>query len=218
MGKRKRIRETIRARGTTLSLEQSRKQSLSLSLHQLQTTVSKVNYDEIEYLKEYDIDFDIIDSGEKVKSGLPTEDTISFEEVEFDKDTRLSRILNFKDNYIITVYKDNSGIYKCYFEPPHWMVAKIKPEHKQVLNAIIRIIQRIADTFEFTHQLLLADPKNELEKIIGKLTQKEFVELLNGKDKILNDGDLSLIKNNVWLVWDDMSLPLTALFEKKNKE
>ncbi|MBT3281590.1 hypothetical protein HOE91_03570 [archaeon] len=210
----KHTRSHKRTRKTKLSHAQIRKQLLSLSFNQIRSKISKIDQDEVEYLNENDIDMEVADDGYIDETDRFGEDLIFNEMTKLDATERKTNFLDLTNNYIITVYSNNHGNYKCYFEPPLWMTNRVSTEYKQVLNGMIRIIQRIADTFEISHQKFLADPIKYFEWNFKKTNQKEFVRKLNESEKILDEGDLSLIKKYVWFVWDDLCLPLSALFMK----
>ena len=185
----------------------SQQHYLNLSLHNLKNTVQIKTPGENEYLKEYDIDLDIKDSGETVYSEERTEDPVCL----------TKELLDLKENYILTIGQLETEEYYCYFEPPRWMTSRVGKEYKEVLNGMIRIIIKIADTVETSYQLLLANPTNELPFLQNKLTQKSFVSQLNSGEELLTEGDFSKLKNKVWLVWDDKCMSLAVIFKNTKK-
>ena len=198
-----------------LSYAQIRKQFLKLSLKQTRKIVLSVTNDEVgEPLDEYDLDFDQPDDGEIGVSEDYTDDQIFMDEYVYQEKKHSAHFLNFNDNFIISVLKDEFGTSTCYFEPPRWMTSRINKEYKEVLNGIIRIVQRIADTFETSHQLVLDNPQIFLEVKMDRLVQRDFVTSVNMNDNLVNEGDLSLIKDKIWFVWEKQCFPLSSIFKK----
>jgi hypothetical protein len=191
---------------------QIRKQLLKLSPQQLKKVVQSAGTKEKEFLDEYDIDFDQPDSWEKGVSEEHKEDSIFMYGCDLDENNQSTAFLDFNDNYIISVYEHRNGGYTCYFEPPSWMTSRISKKYKEVLNGMIRIVQGIASTFENTQQSFLAEPQISLEADQGKISQKDLVKMVSGKNKWLDEGDLSFIKDKIWFVWEKQCFPLSGIF------
>jgi len=190
-----------------------RKRILKLSMGQVRSLVQDDQAEEVEYLDEYNTDMENYDSDDSWTKDEIVDDQIFHDVSSKTERSNVSPFLEIKDNYIITVFRDNSGMYRCQYEPPRWMTTRVNPDYKQIISSIVKCISMIATYFEKSQQGFLTDQDISNFTFSKKLTQKNFVKKLNKNNEVFDEVDFSLIKDKIWFVWDTHCFQLESLFK-----
>ncbi|NQU67075.1 MAG: hypothetical protein HQ510_03945 [Candidatus Marinimicrobia bacterium] len=201
--------------GHSLSYAHLRKHMLGLSLSHLRDLVQLPSPDNEGFSEEFDIDMEFIDSDEISDVEEHNQDGVFLEDVVIDNQPQNSPFLELDDNLIILVSQNGQNVWECSYEPPRWMTSRVSSDYKHVLNDMVKIVGSIAKYFQNTQQAFLADPSPENLKFEKPLTQKYLVELVRTEKAKFDDGDLSLIKDKIWFLWDDKCFRLESIFNNK---
>ena len=194
------------------SQAQIRKRLMKTSFKEICSQVQEPNNEESDIPNEQDSDMESIGDTEKTRKVESQDDSIYLEGRTLSPISNASPFLDFENNYIISVHNDDNGKSICNYNPPRWMTSRVSSEYRYVINDLVRIVSAIAEYFEDNQQLFLNDPELENFRFDGKLSQKNFIKRIEIDSKLFDEADFSLIKDKIWIVWDNKCLPLETIF------